>query len=367
MQLPAVRPGVAAASVAITAAVVLTVSSGCTPPQGSAPVTPPPTSVITSVTEVAGADVLGNQRRPDESCPAEPAPPEFEGVIRVDSGAERGEVDVAADPQRIVALSADQLDALCALGLQSRVVAAATATAEGGQPSYLGTVLHDVPAVGAQDNPDRAAISDVHPDLILGSTALQHGSYGEFADIAPTVFTGAPGADWRDNLRAVGAATGRTEAAAQLVENFDNAARDTGVAVDATHFQVSVLQFTEDSVRVFGANNFPASVLAVLGADRPAAQRFTDSPSRDIAIGDGALDSADFSDADGDIVYVSFASAAARDYAPTILDSEAWRKLSAARDNRVFIVNNEVWQTGRGLIAARGILEDVQWLNAPIN
>ncbi|HTM85252.1 MAG TPA: iron-siderophore ABC transporter substrate-binding protein, partial [Mycobacterium sp.] len=37
------------------------------------------------------------------------------------------------------------------------------------------------------------------------------------------------------------------------------------------------------------------------------------------------------------------------------------------RDSRVFVVNNEVWQTGQGLIAAHGILDDLQWVNAPIN
>lgn len=50
-----------------------------------------------------------------------------------------------------------------------------------------------------------------------------------------------------------------------------------------------------------------------------------------------------------------------------MLDSPAWRKLSANRDNRVFVVNNEIWQTGRGLVAARGIIDDLRWLNAPIN
>ena len=53
-----------------------------------------------------------------------------------------------ADPQRIVVLSGDQLDALCALGLQSRIVAAALPDGATGQPSYLGTVVHDVPARG---------------------------------------------------------------------------------------------------------------------------------------------------------------------------------------------------------------------------
>ena len=65
--------------------------------------------------------------------------------------------------------------------------------------------------------------------------------------------------------------------------------------------------------------------------------------------------------------YLSFASPAAKDRAPALLESDAWRALSANRDNRVFVVNNEVWQTGQGLIAARGILDDLSWLNAPIN
>jgi iron complex transport system substrate-binding protein len=49
------------------------------------------------------------------------------------------------------------------------------------------------------------------------------------------------------------------------------------------------------------------------------------------------------------------------------MNSDAWKKLSATRDNRVYVVNNEVWQTGEGIVAARGILIDLRWLNAPIN
>ena len=75
----------------------------------------------------------------------------------------------------------------------------------------------------------------------------------------------------------------------------------------------------------------------------------------------------DFSTADGDIVYMSFESPAAKDKAAALLDSPAWKKLAATRDNRVFVVNNEVWQTGQGIVAARGMLDDLHWLNAPIN
>jgi iron complex transport system substrate-binding protein len=279
-----------------------------------------------------------------------------------------GETAVVPDPQRIVVLAGDELDALCGLGLQSRIVAAALPDGSTSQPSYLGTVIHQVPGAGSRTNPDLTAIAAAKPDLILGSAALTPEAYPQLSAIAPTVFTDAPGAKWQDNLRTIGAATGRAEATGDVIGAFVDRARQTGVNTDAPHFQASVVQFTDSTMRVWGAENFPASVLAAVGVDRPAAQRFTDKPYVEIGISDGDLDrTPDFSPADGDILYLSFTSPAAKDRAPAVLESAAWRKLSATRDNRVFIVNNEVWQTGQGVIAARGILDDLRWLNAPIN
>jgi hypothetical protein len=150
-----------------------------------------------------------------------------------------------------------------------------------------------------------------------------------------------------------------------LIGGFAEQAKKAGKANDAAHFQASVVQLTDSALRVWGAESFAGSVLAAVGVDRPAAQRFTDKPYIEIPLSDA--DSLDLSAADGDIVYMSFASPAAKDRAATLLDSAAWRTLSANRDNRVFVVNNEIWQTGQGLIAARGIVDDLRWLNSPIN
>ncbi len=322
-------------------------------------------SVITSTTKIASAGVLGNQRRPDESCAPEPA--RLDGAPPGPIKHAAGETPVRPDPMRIVVLAGDELDALCALGLQSRIVAAALPDGSDTQPSYLGTVIHDVPGAGSRSAPDLAAIAAAKPDLILGSQALTPDSYGALSAIAPTVFSAAPGAIWQANLRMVGAATGRLRAADDLIGGFADQARKAGEANDAAHFQASVVQLTETTLRVWGADTFPGSVLAAVGVDRPAAQRFTDKPYVEIDLDGSPGDSPDFSAADGDIVYLSFASPAAKDRAPALLDSPAWRRLSANRDNRVFVVNNEVWQTGQGLVAARGIVEDLRWLNAPIN
>jgi iron complex transport system substrate-binding protein len=328
-------------------------------------------SLVTPTTQIAGAGVLGNDRRPDESCArdaaaADPGPPTRQAHNA--AGVAPDTVAVPAEPQRIVVLSGDQLDALCALGLQSRVVAAALPDGSTSQPSYLGNAVHGLPGVGTRTNPDLGGIAAAHPDLILGSQGLTPKLYPRLAAIAPTVFTAAPGAAWQDNLRGVGAATARNAAVDALIDGFGQRATQIGTMHDASHYQASIVQLTTDTIRVYGADNFPASVLGAVGVDRPAAQRFTDKPYIEIGATDADLaKNPDLSVADADVVYLSCATPAATARAATLLDSNPWRKLSANHDNRVYVVNDEVWQTGEGLIAARGIVEDLRLVNAPIN
>jgi iron complex transport system substrate-binding protein len=228
--------------------------------------------------------------------------------------------------------------------------------------------VHALPGVGTRTNPDLGAIAAAHPDLILGSQGLTPKLYPQLAAIAPTVFTAAPGAAWEDNLRGVGAATAREAAVDGLISAFAQRAGQIGASHDAGHYQASIVQLTTDTIRVYGADNFPASVLAAVGVDRPAAQRFTDKAYLEFGATDADLaKNPDLSAVDADVVYVSCATPAAAERAAGVFDSGPWRKLSATHDNRVYVVNDEVWQTGAGVIAARGIVDDLRLVNAPIN
>ncbi|PRI16615.1 iron-siderophore ABC transporter substrate-binding protein [Mycobacterium shigaense] len=351
-------------------AAVAVVCSGC----GSSQPTPKGSaghSLVTPTTQIAGAGVLGNDRKPDESCArdaaaADPGPAMRQA--RNAAGVTPATVEVPAEAQRIVVLSGDQLDGLCALGLQSRIVAAAIPDGSPGQPTYLGNAVHVLPGVGTRGNPDLKAVAAARPDLILGSQGLTPKLYPKLAAIAPTVFTGPPGAAWEDNLRGLGAATGRDDAVEGLIKGFTARAAQIGTAHDAAHFQASIVQLTPTTLRIYGAGNFPASVLSAVGVDRPAAQRFTDKPYIEIGATDSDLAKGpDLSAADADVVYLSCTSPAAADRAAVLLDSDPWRKLSANRDNRVYIVNDQIWQSGEGVIAARGIVDDLRLVNAPIN
>ncbi|WP_254848635.1 iron-siderophore ABC transporter substrate-binding protein [Mycobacterium sp. IS-2888] len=355
-------------STVAVAATLVVACGGCGSGSGSKPSA---RSLVTPTTQIAGAGVLGNDRQPDESCArdvaaADPGPPTRQAHNA--AGVTPDVATVPAEAQRIVVLSGDQLDALCALGLQSRVVAAALPDGSPSQPSYLGKAVHGLPGVGTRSNPDLKAIAAAHPDLILGSQGLTPKLYPQLAAIAPTVFTAAPGAAWQDNLRGVGAATARGGAVDGLIGGFTQRATQIGASHDAAHFQASVVQLTTTTIRIYGSNNFPASVLTAVGVDRPAAQRFTDKPYIEIAATDADLAKVpNLSAADADVIYVSCATPAAADRAATVLDSDPWRKLSANHDNRVYVVNDEIWQTGEGVLAARGIVDDLRMVNAAIN
>ncbi len=359
---------------AATLAAVVVACSACGSAGPGTKTSSPTRSLVTPTTQIAGAGVLGNDRRADQSCANEPAaadpgPPTREAHNA--AGVTPDVVGVPAEAQRIVVLAGDELDALCALGLQSRVIAAALPDGASSQPSYLGKAVRDLPGVGTRSKPDLVGIAAAHPDLILGAQGLTPTLYPQLAAIAPTVFTAAPGAQWEDTLRGVGAATARGGAVDGLIEAFSEWATGIGAKHDAAHYQASIVQLTTDTLRVYGARNFPASVLDAVGVDRPASQRFTDKAYVEMGTTDADLDGSpggpDFSVADADIIYVSCASPAAAQRAATLFDSASWRKLSATQDRRVFVVNDEIWQTGQGLVAARGIVDDLRWVNAPIN
>ncbi|OBA96456.1 hypothetical protein A5662_17890 [Mycobacteriaceae bacterium 1482268.1] len=94
-------PGPLAAAAAILTAVVVTAVGGCGEPGGGPPPVANEPTVITSTTKIAGAGVLGNQRRPDESCAPNPTPIDPGGGDREVRHA-AGSTVVRAEPQKIV-------------------------------------------------------------------------------------------------------------------------------------------------------------------------------------------------------------------------------------------------------------------------
>ncbi|MRH89018.1 ABC transporter substrate-binding protein [Nocardia sp. SYP-A9097] len=306
-------------------------------------------SIVRTTTNIAGAGVVGVERDTRAACALPSAADASSGTVTVTHAA--GTSEVPADPKRVVVLSTAALDAVCALGLWERVVGAATVSGPTAQPSYLGTGISLIPAVGMVGSPDAAKVAELKPDLILGA-ASDSAQYDALKGIAPTVLAGADNG-WQAEFSTYGAALDRKSAAAKALDEYRISARDAGNSVSASLSQASVLRFDPKSIQVQGNNSFAGLVLADAGVQRPQSQR---GDSFDVP---GLSAQADRDKVEGDIIYVMFDGKDGQKYAESVMHGDDWKSLSAVNDRREFAVADSIWH-GSGITAARALLEDLR-------
>ncbi|MCX2753226.1 MULTISPECIES: ABC transporter substrate-binding protein [Gordonia] len=295
---------------------------------GEEPLTTPDGSPISTVTtRVAEVNIVSADRDYAKTCLAPTAP-------------DPGEADV----ERIVVTDPAVLDALCALGLGPEVVA--VAAEPGSVPEYLGPQLTSVPAIGP--NPDAGAVADADAGLVL-TTADTADSARAFPGVR-TVTIPADGT-WQEQFQAVADAVNRSGSGRTRLAEYTTEATKTGRRMDASHTQVSLVRFGDDSETIAGMNTFAGQVLGDIGVQRPGPQRVPDS---------FALTDDDLRDADADLIYVSFEGEEGLAHGEEVLLSDEWLSLGAPVWKRVLAVDDDVWYESSGLAAAWLVLNDVK-------
>ncbi|MFW0786697.1 ABC transporter substrate-binding protein [Gordonia sp. CPCC 206044] len=309
---------------AVTSALALLALAGCSQ---ETPLTTPDGSPISTVTtRVAEVNIVNADRDLTQTCLAPTAP---------DPG--------VADVARIVVTDPALLDDVCALGLGPKVTAIA---ADGAVPTYLGPQLGAVPVIGA--TPDARAADQADPDVVL-TTPRTEATAKSFGDAH--VATVASGDGWQERFRSVAEALGRTEAGTRLLDEFHTETAKTGRRMDAAHNQVSLVRFTGDSEMIAGTDTFAGQILAEIGIQRPAPQRTPSSFT---------LTDKNFTDADADLIYVSFQGERGLAHGKEVLLDDRWLDMGAPTWKRVLSVDDEIWYQTSGLAAAWLVLNDVK-------
>lgn len=308
----------------LSSALALTVLAGCG--QDTPLTTPDGSPISTTTTRIAEVNIVSPDRDYTRTCLA---------PTDVDAG--------QADVTHIVVTDPALLDAVCALGIGGKV--SAVAAAPGSVPAYLGPQLTSVPTIGA--TPDAQAVAAAHPDVVLTTpqTAATAKSFGDTRTVTIS------DAGWRQQFQAVAEALGRSSSATRLLDEFDTEAAKTGRRMDAAHSQVSLIRFTGDGEQVAGTDTFAGQILAQVGVQRPAAQRSPES---------FALTDKTFTDADADLIYVSFAGADGEAHGKEVLLSDRWLDMGAPTWKRVLNVDDDVWYSSSGLAAAWLVLNDLK-------
>ncbi|MYR04991.1 ABC transporter substrate-binding protein [Gordonia sp. SID5947] len=303
---------------------VLVAVAGCS---DDAPLTDPQGQPISTVTtRVAEVNIVNADRDLTRTCLAPTAPD-----------------DGVTDVTRIVVTDPALLDAVCALGIGPKVTA--VAAAPGSVPEYLGPQLGAVPTIGSTPGAD--AVAAAKPDVVL-ATPQTEAAAKAFGDAR--VATIAPGG-WKERFQAVADALGRSSAGTRLLDEFHTETQKTGRRMDAQHSQVSLVRFTGDSEMIAGTGTFAGQILSEIGVQRPEPQRSL----RSFTVTDE-----NFTDADGDLIYVSFQDERGLEHGKEVLLSDRWLDMGAPTWKRVLSVDDQIWYGTSGLAAAWLVLNDLK-------
>lgn len=147
----------------------------------------------------------------------------------------RGEVEIPANPKRIVDLSGNS-DILSILGYKVVGTANSDAYDYTKFPSYLEETLSGARILGysMQDTMDVEAVMNLNPDLIVIST-VQEKMYDALSEIAPTVMIQLEALNWKDDVRALGKVFGKEDVANEWIANYEAKAKDAGDKIKAKY------------------------------------------------------------------------------------------------------------------------------------
>ena len=147
----------------------------------------------------------------------------------------RGEVEIPANPKRIVDLSGNS-DILSILGYKVVGTANSDAYDYTKFPSYLEDTLSGAEILGysMQDTMDVEAVMNLNPDLIVIST-VQEKMYDALSEIAPTVMIQLEALNWKEDVRALGKVFGKEDVANEWIANYEAKAKEAGDKIKAKY------------------------------------------------------------------------------------------------------------------------------------
>ncbi|SFQ23042.1 ABC transporter substrate-binding protein [Tranquillimonas alkanivorans] len=264
-----------------------------------------------------------------------------------------GTTEVPDDPERVVILTNEGTEALLALGI-TPVGAVRSWT---GDPWYdhIAGQMQDAEVVGTESGVNLELVAALEPDLIIGNRMRQEKVYDQLSAIAPTVMSEQLRGDWQINFDLYAEALGLEEEGEQVIADYRQHVADLSDALgEATDEEVSVVRFLPGQIRIYQLDSFSGVVLDQLGFERPENQDVDDFALR---VGKESIP-----DMDGDRIFhftYDTGDGEGAALAEEVLDDPLWQSLSAVQDGRVHAVDDAVWNTAGGVLAARLMLEDI--------
>lgn len=264
-----------------------------------------------------------------------------------------GKTDIPAHPQRVVVLTNEGTEALLALGVKP--VGAVNSWT--GDPWYdhIADEMEGVTPVGTESQVNLEAIAALKPDLIIGNKMRQEKVYEQLSAIAPTVFSETLRGNWKINFELYAKALNKEAEGREVLQAFDR--RVDGLKekyADRLSMKISVVRFMPGVIRLYQKNSFSGVILDQIGFARPASQDvdgFAEEITRER-----------IPDMDGDVLFYftyDTGDGQGMEMEKQIIGDPLFRNLDVVKKGRAFRVDDTIWNTAGGVIAANLMLDDL--------
>ncbi|MDQ0216154.1 iron complex transport system substrate-binding protein [Oikeobacillus pervagus] len=274
-----------------------------------------------------------------------------------------GETPIPKTPKRIVILTNEGIEALLAMGVKP----VGAVEAFSGDPWYdhLSDQLKGVEVVGTEQEVNVEKIAALQPDLIIGNKIRQEAIYDKLNKIAPTVFAETLRGDWQENLQLYAKAINKENKGKEVLDNYNKHVEDVKQKLgDKTNQTISMVRFMPGRTRIYYTDSFSGVIFDQLGFKRPENQeKLFENPGKlgKLAV---EVDKELIPEMDGDILFY-FTYAPKDDKSGLELEKEwtndpLWKNLNAVKNEKVYKVDDVIWNTAGGVIAANEMLDQLE-------
>lgn len=307
-------------------------------------------ALLLSLSFVLAACGGGNDETTEDKNANTPDEPE---TITVEHA--MGETEVPADPQRVVILTNEGTEALLAMGV-TPIGAVKSWT---GDPWYdhIADQMDGVTEVGTESQVNLEAIAELEPDLIIGNKMRQEEVYSQLEAIAPTVFAETLRGNWKENFNLYAKAINKQEKGQQVLDDYqERIASIQEQAGDKLEQEVSIVRFMPGDARIYHKDSFSGVILEEIGFARPESQNVDDFAEKNAT-------KERIPAMDGDIIfYFTYETGNGEGLSneKEWTNDPLWNNLSAVKAGNVHKVDDAIWNTAGGVIAANKMLDDLE-------
>lgn len=232
-----------------------------------------------------------------------------------------------------------------------------------GDPWYahISDKMEGVEVVGTESEVNVEAIAALQPDLIIGNKMRQEAIYEQLNAIAPTVFAETLRGDWKVNFELYSKALNKEEEGKKVIDDFNAKIDSLKEKVDL-ETEVSVVRFMAGKTRIYYTDTFTGVIFDQIGLKRPAnlEELFSDKPEDKFA---REVGKEQIPEMDGDVIFYftyETGDGAATDTEKEWTNDPLWKNLSAVKAGNVYKVDDAIWNTAGGVLAANLMLDDLE-------